>query len=89
MTFLNRVSPEAECTLFLAEHEWKALYCRVPKSKKLPEKVPTVREAIRWIAGLGGFLGCKGDKEPGITTVRRGWQRLTDIAEGRLIFQKT
>jgi hypothetical protein len=88
MTFLNRVSSESACTMFLAEHEWKALYCRIHKSKKLPEKVPTVREAVRWIAKLGGFLGRTGDKEPGVTTVWRGWKRLTDIAEDWLIFQE-
>lgn len=89
MTFLNRVSPESACTGILREHEWKALYCRIHRSKKLPEKVPRVREAVRWIAKLGGFLGRKGDKEPGVTTVWRGWQRLTDIAEDWLIFQET
>ncbi|MCA1617073.1 MAG: IS4 family transposase [Acidobacteria bacterium] len=86
MTFLNRTNPDADCTMILAEHEWKALYCRIHKSKKLPEKVPTVREVVRWVARLGGFLGRKGDKEPGVTTVWRGWQRLTDIAEDWLIF---
>lgn len=86
MTFLNRTNPEADCTVLLAEHEWKALYCRINKSKKLPEKVPTVREVVRWIARLGGFFGRTGDKEPGVTTVWRGWQRLTDIAEDWLIF---
>lgn len=89
MTFLNRVSAETECTMFLAEHEWQALYCRIHKRKNLPEKVPTVREAVRWIAKLGGFLGRTGDKEPGVTTVWRGWQRLSDIAEDWLIFQAT
>lgn len=89
LTFLNRTNPDADCTLILAEHEWKALYCRIHKCKKLPEKVPTVREVVRWIARLGGFLGRKGDKEPGVTTVWRGWHRLTDIAEDWLIFQPT
>ncbi len=89
MTLLNRVSPETDCTAVLTEHEWQALYCRIDKRKQLPEKVPTVREAVRWIAKLGGFLGRTGDKEPGVTTVWRGWQRLTDIAEDWLIFQPT
>lgn len=89
MTFLNRVNPETDCTEILTAHEWQALYCRIHKSRELPEKVPTVREAVRWIAKLGGFLGRTGDTEPGVTTVWRGWQRLTDIAEDWLIFQPT
>jgi hypothetical protein len=86
MTFLNRERPDEACTTMLAEHEWKALYCRIQRKNELPKEVPTVREAVRWIAKLGGFLGRKGDEEPGITTIWRGWQRLTDIAEDWLIF---
>ena len=34
---------------------------------------------------LGGFIGRKGDGEPGITTIWRGWSRLTDMANMYLI----
>ena len=88
MTFLSRTDPESPCTRILAEHEWKSLYCRIHKSVELPQELPTVREVVRWIAKLGGFLGRKGDHEPGVTTIWRGWQRLTDIAEDWLIFRK-
>ena len=30
---------------------------------------------------LGGFLGRKGDAEPGVNVLWRGWQRLQDIAD--------
>jgi hypothetical protein len=39
------------------------------------------------IASLGGFLGRKGDGEPGTTTMWRGLQRLTDITTGYLMFK--
>lgn len=81
LTHINRQQPEAPCTTILAEHEWQALYCRVQKTTQLPPQPPTVQQAVRWIAKLGGFLGRKGDGEPGVTTIWRGWQRLTDIAE--------
>ncbi len=86
MTHVNRVSPEKSCAEVLAEHEWKALCCKVKKTKLPPTEPPTIREAIRWIAGLGGFLGRKGDGEPGITTFWRGWQRLIDLSDSWLIF---
>lgn len=86
MTYINRISPDRCCTEVLAEHEWKALYCKTKKTKTLPKEPPTIREAIRWIAQLGGFLGRKGDGEPGITTTWRGWQRLLDISEAWLVF---
>jgi hypothetical protein len=37
---------------------------------------------IRLIAALGGFLGRKGDGEPGVKTLWIGLQRVTDFATG-------
>ena len=79
---------DALCTVVLAEHEWKALYCIIHGAAKLPEKLPPVREVIHWIEQLGGFLGRKGDREPGITVIWRGWQRLTDISATWRLFQE-
>lgn len=42
----------------------------------------TVREFVRGVAGLGGFLGRKCDGEPGIHTLWRGCQRLQDLVLG-------
>lgn len=81
LTHINRQEPQASCTRILADHEWKALYTKIKRTAVLPDTPPTVRQAVRWIAQLGGFLGRKGDGEPGITTIWRGWSRLTDIAE--------
>ncbi len=80
MTYINRCQPDLPCTVALTTIEWEALYIRIHKSTRLPDTVPTVRQAVRWIAQLGGFLGRKSDGEPGVTTLWRGWQRLQDIA---------
>lgn len=85
LTYVNRQNPEERCTTILAEAEWQALYCRINKTTELPKEPPTVRQAVRWIARLGGFLGRKNDGEPGITVIWRGWQRLTDIVATWLI----
>ena len=79
MTFLSRVDPDSECTGFLSESEWKALFCTIHKSKKLPEKIPKVKEAVVWIARLGGFLNRKNDDHPGPSAIWTGWQRLADF----------
>lgn len=42
----------------------------------------TVRDFVRGVAGLGGFLGRKGDGEPGVRTLWRGYQRLQDLLLG-------
>ncbi len=86
MTHVSRQKPDAPATMVLADHEWKALYCHIHKTTRLPEQIPTVREVVRWIAQLGGFIGRKSDKEPGVTTIWRGWIRLNDIANMWRIF---
>jgi Transposase DNA-binding/Transposase Tn5 dimerisation domain len=42
----------------------------------------TVREFVRGVAKMGGFLGRKGDGEPGVLTLWRGYQRLQDLLLG-------
>jgi len=80
MTYINRCQPDLPCTVVLTTIEWEALYMRIHKSSRLPDTVPTIHQAVRWIAQLGGFLGRKSDGEPGVTTLWRGWQRLQDMA---------
>jgi hypothetical protein len=76
---LGREVPDAPCTACFEEAQWKALYILVNKAYVFPDKEPTLREIIRLTASLGGFLGRKGDGEPGTTTLWRGLQRLEDI----------
>lgn len=47
-----------------------------------PAKGWTLHELLRAVARLGGFLGRKGDGEPGIKTLWRGWIRLMDLTLG-------
>ena len=89
MTHLNRQSPDIPCTAFLAEHEWRALYASTHKTIFPPKNVPTVRQAVHWIAQLGGFLARKGDAQPGPTVLWRGWHRLHDISNTWLLFQRS
>jgi hypothetical protein len=84
---LGREKPDAPCSVFFEEDEWKALHGFVNKTHKPPKKEPTLREATRMTASLGGFLGRKADKEPGATTIWRGLQRLTDITAAYRFFR--
>jgi Transposase DNA-binding/Transposase DDE domain len=43
----------------------------------------TADQFWRAVAGLGGFLGRRGDGDPGWQTLWRGWQRLQDLCWGR------
>jgi hypothetical protein len=82
ITLIARTHPQLSCELLLDGVEWKVLYSRIHKTKSYPEQPPPMRDVVRWIAMLGGFLGRKSDGEPGIITLWRGWMRLCDLSEG-------
>jgi hypothetical protein len=75
-----REAPTDLASDWLASQEWRALhaYMNEGKPSRLP---PTVRQALRWIAQLGGFLARKSDGEPGPIVVWRGLSQLKMITK--------
>jgi hypothetical protein len=76
----SRETPDAPCNSILTDDEWRVLSAY--KTGKLPDKPPALFWAVLAIAGLGGFLGRKGDGYPGAITVRRGLERLQHMVAG-------
>ncbi|MEO5950941.1 MAG: IS4 family transposase [Chloroflexia bacterium] len=72
--------PTAPCSLLLEQAEWEVLYCTIHRVATPSKEVPSLHQAVRWIGQLGGYLGRKGDREPGVTTMWRGLHRLVDLA---------
>lgn len=83
---LGRETPDVPCTAFFEEAEWKALLTFVTKQPVIDGEPPSLREAMRMVASLGGFLGRKGDGEPGTKSLWLGLQRLDDITVAWKIF---
>jgi hypothetical protein len=83
---LGRETPDAPCTVFFEDAEWKALVCFMNKSPREPTEPPTLNQATRMVATLGGFQGRKSDGEPGSETLWRGLLRLDDITEATEVF---
>lgn len=79
LTLLGRETPDVPCTVFFDDTQWKALYCFVNQQPTPPQQPPTLRQATRMMASLGGHLGRKGDGEPGTKSLWIGIQRLDDI----------
>jgi hypothetical protein len=78
LTWLGRVTPDLPCTVAFDDDQWKAVI--VFKTRKPPpQQPPSLRQMIRSIAQLGGFLARKSDGEPGTQTLWRGLQRMDDI----------
>lgn len=80
LTYQARETPDAPCSLILKPYEWQALYCTIHRTPEPPPQPPSLREALRWIAQLGGFLGRNQDGDPGPMTIWRGLRHLEDIA---------
>jgi hypothetical protein len=78
LTYQARQTPDVSCLVALTEQEARVLYAHHHQTTRLPDTLPTLHEATRWIAQLGGFLGRKGDGEPGVKVLWRGWMRLQD-----------
>jgi hypothetical protein len=79
LTKLGREAPDVPCTVFFEEAEWKALCVYLSQNPVPPHQPPTLNEAIRMTATLGGFLGRKCDGQPGTKSLWIGLQRLDDI----------
>jgi hypothetical protein len=77
---LGRTHPDISADNLFTETEWKGAY--ILAKKKPPAEAPTLRDVIRQIAMLGGFLGRKHDGEPGVKTLWLGFARVRDFVEG-------
>jgi len=76
---LARAVPEMPCNVLLEIEEWQALYCAIHHCPTPPEEPPSLDQAVRWIAQLGGFVGRRRRDQPGAETLWRGFQHLTDL----------
>lgn len=78
---LGRETPDLPCTVIFSEDEWKVL-CLAVRRQSPPALPPSLRDAIRMTAKFGGFLGRKGDGEPGALSLWKGLVRLDGMVIG-------
>jgi hypothetical protein len=86
LTKLGRETPDVPCTVFFEDAEWKALLTFVKEQPVVDGTPPNLRDALRLVASLGGFLGRKSDGEPGTKSLWLGLQRLDDMTAAWKIF---
>jgi hypothetical protein len=86
LTMVGRKTPDIPCTVLFEDNEWQALYGFVYETRKLPPQVPTLGQAILWIAKLGGYTDRRHNAHPGTTVIWRGLSRLYDIANAWRVF---
>jgi hypothetical protein len=83
-----RAIPEDSAGQWLSESEWKVLWCHMHPGQRPPRHAPGLRQAVRWIGQLGGFIGRKSDGEPGPVVLWRGLQRLHDLTHAWELIKK-
>lgn len=82
MKQLSREMPEQAASIELTTSEIAAIVWLKRKHKKRNELVsdaPTMAEAVKWIAEIGGYTGYGGP--PGTITITRGFARISALAE--------
>jgi len=87
LTKAAREQPGQAVSNWLGPDQWEALYCYTHQTNQLPPDPPSLKNAVDWIARLGGFLNRKSDGPPGAQVLWRGLRRLEDITEAYRIFR--
>jgi hypothetical protein len=76
LTMLGRETPDAPCSKFFKDIEWKALCIYANRDANPPQQPPTISEAVNLLGQIGGHLGRKGDGPPGCQILWRALIRL-------------
>jgi hypothetical protein len=83
-----RTQPDVSCACVLTREEWQvAQYAATPGAPRSAPP-PTLQQAVRLLARLGGFRGRKCDGEPGIKALWRGWRCLQQMLQGYRLAQQ-
>ena len=77
----GRDCPDLPCEVVFDPEEWQAAWI-VAYRRPPPPTPPNLGDMVRLIAGFGGFLGRKGDGDPGPKALWEGMQRVQAFAAG-------
>jgi len=76
----SRLEPELPASEELTETEIRAIVLLKRDEKKktevIPNGTPSLAQAVRWIADLGGYVGNKSSGPPGTIVIKRGLERI-------------
>lgn len=82
LTYEARRDPDAPALGILTAAEQAVLAARMAALRRPLPAQPTIREVVRAIASLGGFMGRTGDGDPGVKTLWRGFHEVHLLALG-------
>ncbi len=89
--YLMRLSRDETTREMEASTVFCALECKLAYAlhRKKPPARPKIREVVRLVAMLGGFIGRKGDGEPGVKSLWLGLHELHRAVETTEILRET
>jgi hypothetical protein len=80
LVMLGRAAPDLPASWLFDAREVQVAWVCTHRGQPRPARV-TLGQTLRWIAQVGGFLGRRGDGEPGAETVWRGLQRIYETLD--------
>jgi hypothetical protein len=86
LTYIARIHPELPCTILFEDDGWKILYCPANRTKKVPDKPYTIKEAADYVGWLEGPKRALSDGPPGVKTIWTGLQKLYTLLDYRELF---
>ena len=87
MTMLGRASPALSSECILETIEWQTAYVMLYE-KPPPSQPPILKDTLKMIAQLGGFLGRKHDGDPGPIVMWKGLRNLYEHIRAREAFTR-
>jgi hypothetical protein len=82
---IARASPDQPASVELSALEIRALVLLKRRQKKrtevVPDTMPSIGQAVQWMADLGGYTGKSSGGPPGSVTIGRGLVRVVAAAE--------
>ncbi len=80
LTKLARTEPELPATVELRQSEIDAIIVTRKRTGRSPGDVPTIGQAVTWLAEIGGYTGKSSGGPPGATVITRGLLRIEALA---------
>jgi hypothetical protein len=80
LMMLGRTCPNISSATIFEECEWKSVFKILHKNEPIPSEAPLLKDFIRMIAMLGGYIGRNNDPPPGPKVMWKGMTRMSDFS---------
>ena len=81
LTYLARTAPDLPASVEFAEDEIESLIVLKKPGKRKTDFMPSIGQAVGWIAELGGYTGKSSGRPPGAQVLGRGLVKLSGATE--------